>query len=263
MSAPSGTGPTSHDPELAQIRSGSQSQPIRKLPVLIGAKPEMPVRAQDAQRRPGRWHVPQSLNRRKIPDFARDTAVAPPSASRKIASSRTGAPSMTAPIGSASALPVEPDVFEAPAVVDAVDHHRQALDVGLPAGRGAVVKDDRPGAVLLQLAVDLPDQLLALLADRAPSIAGRTACRARDCSSRCMLRSGAAGVVLVELLVGIVDAAAGTVERRPCSPCGSPSECQLAVSIGSSSAVDIDLLQLVDQDDRRIAEIGDVAGRHA
>src|SRR5260370_30580742 len=61
-------------------------------------------------------------------------------------------------------LTVQPGVFEAPAVVDAVDHDRQPLDVGLAATRGAVVKDDRPGAVFLQLAVDLPYQLLALLA---------------------------------------------------------------------------------------------------
>ena len=42
MSAPSGTGPTSRDPKSAQIRSGSLSQPMRKLPVLIGAKPRCP-----------------------------------------------------------------------------------------------------------------------------------------------------------------------------------------------------------------------------
>ncbi len=42
MSAPSGPGPISHDPESAQIRSGSQPTPISKLPVLIGAKPRCP-----------------------------------------------------------------------------------------------------------------------------------------------------------------------------------------------------------------------------
>jgi hypothetical protein len=42
MSAPSGTGPTSHDPESAQTKSGSQWQPMRKLPVLIGANPRCP-----------------------------------------------------------------------------------------------------------------------------------------------------------------------------------------------------------------------------
>jgi hypothetical protein len=42
VSEPSGTGPTSHDPASAQIKSGSLSQPMRKLPVLIGAKPRCP-----------------------------------------------------------------------------------------------------------------------------------------------------------------------------------------------------------------------------
>jgi len=42
MSAPSGTGPTSQDPASAQIKSGSLPQPMRKLPVLIGAKPRCP-----------------------------------------------------------------------------------------------------------------------------------------------------------------------------------------------------------------------------
>src|SRR5262249_27266353 len=46
-------------------------------------------------------------------------------------------------------LLVEPDVFHAPAVVDAVDHRRQPVDPGLPAGRGDPVENDRPGSVLL------------------------------------------------------------------------------------------------------------------
>ncbi|OLE34831.1 MAG: hypothetical protein AUG47_00165 [Alphaproteobacteria bacterium 13_1_20CM_3_64_12] len=41
-SAPSGPGPTSQEPESAQITSGSAAQPIAKLPGLIGAKPRCP-----------------------------------------------------------------------------------------------------------------------------------------------------------------------------------------------------------------------------
>ena len=66
---------------------------------------------------------------------------------------------------------VEPNIFHAPAVEDAVDHGRPPLDIGLPAGRAAVVKNDRPGAVLGQLALDLSHKLLALLGvglDRLP-----------------------------------------------------------------------------------------------
>src|SRR5467141_211059 len=56
---------------------------------------------------------------------------------------------------------VEPDVFHAPAVEDAVDHDRQALDPGLLAGPAAAIEDDRPGVVLRQLALDRPQQPLA------------------------------------------------------------------------------------------------------
>src|SRR5271169_3634379 len=57
-------------------------------------------------------------------------------------------------------LSVEPDVLHAIAVEDAVDHDRQPLDIGLPAGRVAAVKDNRPGDILGELAFDCPDQLL-------------------------------------------------------------------------------------------------------
>src|ERR1700719_2796750 len=60
-------------------------------------------------------------------------------------------------------LLIQPEVFEAPAIVLAVDHDRQALDLGLPAGRGAEMINDRTRAVLLQFLVDLPDELTALL----------------------------------------------------------------------------------------------------
>src|SRR5215469_17635725 len=57
---------------------------------------------------------------------------------------------------SGCSLVVEPQIFETPAVVDAVDHDRQALDVGLPAARRLIVKDDWPGAILLQFADNRP-----------------------------------------------------------------------------------------------------------
>src|SRR5437773_2699431 len=98
-----------------------------------------------------------------------------------------------------TALFAEPDVVEPPAVVDAVDHRRQALDPWVPAGRAAHVEDDRPGALFLQSAVDLPDQLLALFPvglgglpvergfELAVAIAGEVAV-------------GIAGIALIELL---------------------------------------------------------------
>src|SRR5271169_6994541 len=50
--------------------------------------------------------------------------------------------------GRAPRLPVEPDVFHAPIVDYAVDHHCPPLHLRLPAVREAVVKDDRPRTIL-------------------------------------------------------------------------------------------------------------------
>src|SRR5215813_13867724 len=83
-----------------------------------------------------------------------------------------------------SRLFVEPSVFHAPAVVDAIDHDREALDIGLPAGPRTGIKDDRPGAVLGQFAFDLPDQV-------APECRQR---RARSCAAA--VRCGWRGVLI-------------------------------------------------------------------
>jgi hypothetical protein len=47
--------------------------------------------------------------------------------------------------GRPAGLSVEPDVFHAPAVEDAVGRDRQPFDIGLPTGCAAPVEDDRPG----------------------------------------------------------------------------------------------------------------------
>src|SRR5215813_389965 len=65
-------------------------------------------------------------------------------------------------VGDAKSL-VEPDVFHAPAVKQAVNHQGQPLDVRVQAGCILRVKDDRPRAVLLKLPIDLPHQLAPLL----------------------------------------------------------------------------------------------------
>src|SRR6516164_5201974 len=157
-------------------------------------------------------------------------------------------------------LLVEPDVLEAPAVEDAVDHHPQTLDSRLPAGGEPQVIDDRPRLVLLQSSVDLPHQPLALLLvalhrlllehflQLGIAIPGVVPLRA-------------AGVILIELRIGVVDADPGEIEANLVI---------LAVDFGKpigrldrvELAVDVDLLQLVDQDDRRIPEYRDVPLRH-
>ena len=53
-------------------------------------------------------------------------------------------------------LSVEPEILEAEAVVDAVDHHRHPLDLGMLACRLTRVEDDRTGAVLGQPLFDFP-----------------------------------------------------------------------------------------------------------
>src|SRR5260221_3957388 len=62
-----------------------------------------------------------------------------------------------------SGLSIEPDVFHAPAVVDAIGHQGDAFDLGPPAAGVATEIQHRAHDVLLQPPVDLPDQALALL----------------------------------------------------------------------------------------------------
>src|SRR5437868_5651371 len=78
---------------------------------------------------------------------------------------------------SASPLLIEPNILHAPPVKKAVDHNRQSLELGLPAGREAIVKKDRPRAVLLQFLVDVPNDMPTLLLICFRMIADRTAYR--------------------------------------------------------------------------------------
>src|SRR6516165_4345171 len=71
----------------------------------------------------------------------------------------------------------------------------------------------------------------------------------------------AAGVILIELRIGVVDADPGEIEADLVilavdfgKPIGGLDRVELAV--------DVDLLQLVDQDNRGIAEYGNVPLRH-
>src|SRR5215831_1847247 len=57
---------------------------------------------------------------------------------------------------------VEPDVFHAPAVEDAVGHQGQVLDPGLPAGGDSRVKKHRADLCLGEGPLDLPNDVCAL-----------------------------------------------------------------------------------------------------
>src|SRR5882724_4883330 len=157
-------------------------------------------------------------------------------------------------------LLVHPDVFVTIAVIGAVGHDGNVLDVRLPAGSGAGVEDDGAGHVFLQFLVDVPDQLLALgdvgllrllveqLFDLLVAIVG-------------VVTLGTAGVVLVEGLIGIVDGVAGEVQ---------PERIILARDLWKplrgiddlEFTVDIDALDLIDQDDGGIAVDRNVTSRY-
>src|SRR5262245_32021091 len=113
------------------------------------------------------------------------------------------------------------------------------------------MRDDRPRYVLLQLLVDLPNQLLALFQIRFRRLLVELLLELLVAIVRVIaLRSAA--VILVEVLVRIVDRAAGEVE-----PHRIVLARDLAVPVARfhhfELAVDVDVLKLVDQDDRRIA----------
>src|SRR5688572_8196430 len=59
-------------------------------------------------------------------------------------------------------LLVEPHVFQAPSVVDAVLVQHVTFDVRMPTNVASIVEDDRVCNVLRKLALDLPHQGLAL-----------------------------------------------------------------------------------------------------
>src|SRR5215468_1842228 len=60
-------------------------------------------------------------------------------------------------------LSLEPDLIEAPVVVDAVLLMHIALQVRMPTGRRGVVVDDRARHVLRELPLDLPNHCPAFL----------------------------------------------------------------------------------------------------
>src|SRR6516162_8017241 len=101
-------------------------------------------------------------------------------------------------------LLVQPHVLVTIAIIGAVHHDGDALDIGLPARAPAAVEDDRTSDVLLQLLVDLPDQLLALLDIRFLRLLVEQPFDVLVAVVR-VVPLRAAGIVLVEGLVRIVN----------------------------------------------------------
>jgi hypothetical protein len=109
------------------------------------------------------------------------------------------------------ASPVEPYVFHAHPVVDRVDEHRIALDVGAPAGAGDAVVKDRAGDVFGHLFLDFPDELptLLLVAFHGLSVNQLVELGA---AIAVVVAFGITGVVLVERLVRLVETVTDQVE---------------------------------------------------
>src|SRR5215470_14131589 len=108
---------------------------------------------------------------------------------------------------------VEPNIIQAPVVVEAIVLQNEALYVGLPAQASYALRDDGSRHVLGKLLLDIPDELSALgeigfvglrldqLLHIGVAILGVVALRT-------------AGVVLVEVDIGVVDGTGGEIHAN-------------------------------------------------
>src|SRR5262249_1019562 len=103
------------------------------------------------------------------------------------------------------------NVFKAPAIKDAVDHHPQSLDPRLPAGGEPQVIDDRPRLILLQSPVDLPHQPLALLLVGFHRLLLEHFLQL-EIAIPGVITVRVARIILIELRIGVVDAGPSEVE---------------------------------------------------
>ena len=122
------------------------------------------------------------------------------------------------------------------------------------------MEDDRPAAILGEVFFDLPDDtpplldigldrlLVDQLVDLGVAITG-------------VVALGAAGIILVEHLVGVIEPGLGHGEGERVI-LSHDGRVPLRRVDRVQRAVDIDILQLIDQDDGGIAVRGNVARRH-
>src|SRR5215469_4927390 len=169
---------------------------------------------------------------------------------------RTFAVARSAPIGS---LFVEPDVFHAPAIEMAVHDLGEALDPGLASIRTTGIEQDRPRDIRRQPALNLPENRLAPL---------------RVALARLLFDQLLYLGVAIAIPIDARPAAEEYLEQRiGVGPAGLQIECDreiLAEDLWKilrridliELAVDIDVLQLVDQQHRGIAIEREIAGRY-
>src|SRR4051812_12452203 len=171
----------------------------------------------------------------------------------------TRSPAMRGRTRRPSTLLIEPPVFAAVCVVEAVDHQGHVLDIGLPAGAGAGIEDDRAGDLLGGPAFDRPDHLLALFLVALHRLPLDHLVDLRIAIT-VPIEARAAAIEQVEDRVGIRPA------RLQVKGDGKVLAPDLREVIGGFDrvelAVDVNLLQLVDKQDRRIAVKSEIPGRN-
>src|ERR1051326_182237 len=177
----------------------------------------------------------------------------------RITSSR--APSVVTPQCSAAntCLFVEPNVFHTPAIEEAVGHLREPFDIWLPAGRALGIKEDRPGAIFSQLSLDLPEHLLAL---RWITLARLPFDQLVNfgIAIAVPIDAGPAAIKYIQDRVGIGPAGL-QIERHGEVLPQDPWIILWRVH-DFELALNINVLKLVDQQHRRVAERGYVPGGH-
>src|SRR5438874_3464108 len=155
---------------------------------------------------------------------------------------------------------LEPDILHTPAVKQAVGHNCQSLELRLPARREAIMEQDGSSSILLQPLVDFPNKMPALVLIRLHRLSVEQLVDL-GIAIRGIVTVRAAGVILVELRVGVVHARTRQIQS---------DFVILAVDLwkpvgrfnGLKFPININFLELIDQYDGRIAERRGVADGH-
>src|SRR5579871_382342 len=102
------------------------------------------------------------------------------------------------------ASPIEPYLFHPPVIIDAIDLQLDPLDFRPPASRRPHVVQDRAHDVFLQLAVDLPNELSALLLVGLHRLPVDQLVQLGVAVMR-VIAVGSAHVILIKILIGVVE----------------------------------------------------------
>jgi hypothetical protein len=123
----------------------------------------MSLMGQEERFPPTRLSAGCGFRKETIAGMRRNGRDAPTAAIRQAVGNQPNSALSSPSVKSCSILFVEPDVFEAPAVEQAVYHDCEPLNLRLPARCKTAIKDDRLDIVLGQFPFDVPYQLPAFL----------------------------------------------------------------------------------------------------